>query len=108
MVCAGTGPNPVSSGIPPSETELTQELYLVPSHAAWFAYDDIHDKERISAPEFFNNKAQSKTPKVLACCLQASLLSLRMRALIHCACMESLTDLTDLQQRSPGLTCHKR
>lgn len=65
MGCAGTGPNSVSSGIPPTETELTHELYLVPSHAAWFAYDDIHEKERKSAPDFFNNKTQSKTPKVI-------------------------------------------
>lgn len=60
----GTGPDPVSSGIPPAEADLTQELYKVPSHAAWFGYNAIHDIERKSVPDFFNGKAQSKTPKI--------------------------------------------
>ena len=64
--CAGTGPDPVSSGIPHVEPELTQELYKVPCHAAWFGYNNIHDVERKSVPDFFNGKAQSKTPKVTA------------------------------------------
>lgn len=62
---AGTGPDAVSTGIPPPEPELTQELYKVPCHAAWFGYNDIHDIERKSVPDFFNGKAQSKTPKVI-------------------------------------------
>ena len=69
---AGTGPDPVSSGIPPAEPELTQELYKVPCHAAWFGYNDIHDIERKSVPDFFNGKAQSKTPKVTAPSLSIS------------------------------------
>ncbi|KAL0051641.1 hypothetical protein WJX82_011053 [Trebouxia sp. C0006] len=59
-----TGPDPVSSGIPTAEADLSQELYKVPSHAAWFGYNAIHDIERKSVPDFFNGKAQSKTPKV--------------------------------------------
>ena len=55
----------MSSGIPTAEADLSQELYKVPSHAAWFGYDAIHDIERKSVPDFFNGKAQSKTPKVL-------------------------------------------
>ncbi|KAL3142735.1 hypothetical protein ABBQ38_003035 [Trebouxia sp. C0009 RCD-2024] len=59
-----TGPDPVSAGVPPPEVELTQELYKVPCHASWFGYNDIHAVERKSVPDFFNGKAQSKTPKV--------------------------------------------
>ncbi|KAA6426594.1 MAG: SWI SNF complex subunit SMARCC2 isoform 2 [Trebouxia sp. A1-2] len=58
------GPDPVSAGIPTAEADLSQELYKVPSHAAWFGYNAIHDIERKSVPDFFNGKAQSKTPKV--------------------------------------------
>jgi len=54
----------VSSGIPTAEADLSQELYKVPSHAAWFGYNAIHDIERKSVPDFFDGKAQSKTPKV--------------------------------------------
>ena len=57
---------------------------MVPSHAAWFAYDDIHDKERKSAPDFFNNTAQYKTPKVVAPSLGS------ISALTAHACIESL------------------
>ena len=58
---------------------MSQELYKVPSHAAWFGYNAIHDIERKSVPDFFNGKAQSKTPKVW--------LSLVMLGLSVVACM---------------------
>ena len=54
----------MSSGIPAAEADLSKELYKVPSHAAWFGYNAIHDIERKSVPDFFCGKAQSKTPKV--------------------------------------------
>lgn len=61
---AAAGPEAVSSGIPAAEADLSKELYKVPSHAAWFGYNAIHDIERKSVPDFFCGKAQSKTPKV--------------------------------------------
>lgn len=64
MCAAATGPEPVSSAVPAPEAELTTELYSVPSHAAWFAYDTVHTVEQQSVPEFFTGKSTSKTPAV--------------------------------------------
>ncbi|KAI9322355.1 hypothetical protein BX666DRAFT_1848209 [Dichotomocladium elegans] len=41
----------------------TQEI-IIPSYAAWFELGQIHDIERRSLPEFFNNRNKSKTPSV--------------------------------------------
>ncbi|CAG8458114.1 12414_t:CDS:2 [Ambispora leptoticha] len=41
----------------------TQEV-IIPSYAAWFDMAKIHEIERKSLPEFFNNKNKSKTPSI--------------------------------------------
>ncbi|KAG2222918.1 hypothetical protein INT45_013549 [Circinella minor] len=41
----------------------THEI-VIPSYAAWFDISEIHDIERRSLPEFFNNLNRSKTPSV--------------------------------------------
>ena len=41
----------------------THEI-IIPSYAAWFDISEIHDIERRSLPEFFNNRNRSKTPSV--------------------------------------------
>lgn len=41
----------------------THEI-IIPSYAAWFELGSIHDIERRSLPEFFNNRNKSKTPSV--------------------------------------------
>lgn len=37
---------------------------IIPSYAAWFDYNKIHDTEKKALPEFFNNRNRSKTPTV--------------------------------------------
>ncbi|KAJ3075671.1 hypothetical protein HDU98_007228 [Podochytrium sp. JEL0797] len=37
---------------------------VVPSHAAWFAFDKIHNVERKALPEFFNYLHPSRTPDI--------------------------------------------
>lgn len=37
---------------------------IVPSYAAWFDREDIHEIEKKSLPEFFNGKNRTKTPAV--------------------------------------------
>ncbi|KAI9595281.1 hypothetical protein BDF19DRAFT_441376 [Syncephalis fuscata] len=44
-------------------SQQTQEV-IIPSYAAWFSFDNIHDIEKNALPEFFNNKNRSKTPTV--------------------------------------------
>lgn len=61
---AGIRPDPVSSGVPGPEPQLTTELYTVPSHSTWFRYTAIHEIERKSVPDFFDGRSTSKTPKV--------------------------------------------
>lgn len=90
---AGTGPDPVSAGVPPPEVEQTQELYKVPCHASWFGYNDIHAVERMSVPDFFNGKAQSKTPKVIVL-TEAGFPFLH--ACMHACMFVSLLDQKDL------------
>lgn len=36
---------------------------IVPSFAAWFQFDDIHELERRALPSFFNESSRFKTPK---------------------------------------------
>ncbi|RKP01724.1 hypothetical protein CXG81DRAFT_5970, partial [Caulochytrium protostelioides] len=37
---------------------------IIPSYAAWFRFNDIHDLERQAVPEFFNGRNKSKTPAI--------------------------------------------
>ncbi|CAI2353236.1 unnamed protein product [Caenorhabditis sp. 36 PRJEB53466] len=44
---------------------IEQTHYIVvPSYAAWFDYNSIHQIEKRALPEFFNGKNKSKTPDV--------------------------------------------
>uniref|UniRef100_A0A672HVJ8 Chromo domain-containing protein n=1 Tax=Salarias fasciatus TaxID=181472 RepID=A0A672HVJ8_SALFA len=45
-------------------TEQTHHI-IIPSYAAWFDYNCIHEIERRALPEFFNGKNKSKTPEML-------------------------------------------
>ncbi|EGT49233.1 hypothetical protein CAEBREN_26021 [Caenorhabditis brenneri] len=46
---------------------IEQTHYIVvPSYAAWFDYNSIHQIEKRAMPEFFNGKNKSKTPDVYA------------------------------------------
>uniref|UniRef100_A0A8D3E338 SWI/SNF related, matrix associated, actin dependent regulator of chromatin subfamily c member 2 n=1 Tax=Scophthalmus maximus TaxID=52904 RepID=A0A8D3E338_SCOMX len=44
-------------------TEQTHHI-IIPSYAAWFDYNCIHEIERRALPEFFNGKNKSKTPEI--------------------------------------------
>ncbi|XP_062394509.1 SWI/SNF complex subunit SMARCC1 isoform X2 [Sardina pilchardus] len=44
-------------------TEQTHHI-IIPSYAAWFDYNCIHEIERRALPEFFNGKNRSKTPEI--------------------------------------------
>ncbi|XP_032414037.1 SWI/SNF complex subunit SMARCC1 isoform X1 [Xiphophorus hellerii] len=44
-------------------TEQTHHI-IIPSYAAWFDYNSIHEIERRALPEFFNGKNKSKTPEI--------------------------------------------
>ncbi|XP_034030237.1 SWI/SNF complex subunit SMARCC1 isoform X2 [Thalassophryne amazonica] len=44
-------------------TEQTHHI-IIPSYAAWFDYNCIHQIERRALPEFFNGKNKSKTPEI--------------------------------------------
>ena len=94
---AATGPDPVSSAIPTAEADLTQELYKVPSHAAWFGYNAIHDIERKSVPDFFNGRAQSKTPKVMQAVCGVVLLHFQC-ALRHLPALRDVSHVQSLSQ----------
>lgn len=45
---------------------IAKQLYriIVPSFAAWFDRDSVHEIEKRSLPEFFNDKNRTKTPQV--------------------------------------------
>lgn len=45
---------------------LAQQAHevVVPSYAAWFQFDHIHDVEKKALPEFFSGRNRSKTPAV--------------------------------------------
>ncbi|PXF43560.1 SWI/SNF and RSC complexes subunit ssr2 [Gracilariopsis chorda] len=57
-----------ASNVPPSAADLVESLPNVtirmPAHSRWFRTDAIHDIEKRSLPEFFNNRTESKTPLV--------------------------------------------
>ncbi|XP_023681547.2 SWI/SNF complex subunit SMARCC1 isoform X1 [Paramormyrops kingsleyae] len=44
-------------------TEQTHHI-IIPSYAAWFDYNCIHEIERRALPEFFNGKNKSKSPEI--------------------------------------------
>uniref|UniRef100_A0A8C9TH78 SWI/SNF related BAF chromatin remodeling complex subunit C1 n=1 Tax=Scleropages formosus TaxID=113540 RepID=A0A8C9TH78_SCLFO len=49
-----------------SEDNVTEQMHhiIIPSYAAWFDYNSIHEIERRALPEFFNGKNKSKTPEI--------------------------------------------
>ncbi|KND05025.1 uncharacterized protein SPPG_00704 [Spizellomyces punctatus DAOM BR117] len=53
------GPATASKMLVPQSQEI-----IIPSYTAWFNMSRIHDIEKRSLPEFFNNKNKSKTPSV--------------------------------------------
>lgn len=46
------------------ERDTRRELFRIPAHSTWFRWDSIHEIEKASLPEFFNNKSAAKTPKI--------------------------------------------
>lgn len=42
-------------------------LHRVPGHAAWFRHDAVHDVEKRQLPEFFDDRAPTKSPQVPVC-----------------------------------------
>lgn len=54
------GPSTVAAARPPA----VRREYSAPVSASWFRYDSIHEMERTGAPDFFNGRSDSKTPKV--------------------------------------------
>ncbi|CAL2034329.1 unnamed protein product [Caenorhabditis brenneri] len=53
---------------PQPQGSVTQQTHVivVPSYAAWFDYNSIHQIEKRAMPEFFNGRNKSKTPDVYA------------------------------------------
>ncbi|WCJ36302.1 SWI/SNF complex subunit SWI3A [Euphorbia peplus] len=49
---------------PSRQDEPDFDLYTIPSSSSWFAWDDIHDKERAALREFFDGSSITRTPKV--------------------------------------------
>uniref|UniRef100_A0A8C7GG34 SWI/SNF related BAF chromatin remodeling complex subunit C1 n=1 Tax=Oncorhynchus kisutch TaxID=8019 RepID=A0A8C7GG34_ONCKI len=49
-----------------SEDNVTEQTHhiIIPSYAAWFDYNCIHEIERRALPEFFNGKNKSKSPEI--------------------------------------------
>jgi SWI/SNF related-matrix-associated actin-dependent regulator of chromatin subfamily C len=45
---------------------LAQQAHevIVPSYAAWFSFNEIHETEKKAFPEFFSGRNRSKTPSV--------------------------------------------
>ncbi|KAG6517062.1 SWI/SNF complex subunit SWI3A homolog [Zingiber officinale] len=41
-----------------------RELYSIPASSSWFRWDEIHDTEKRSLPEFFDGSAASRNPRV--------------------------------------------
>ncbi|WOL00736.1 SWI/SNF complex subunit SWI3A isoform X2 [Canna indica] len=41
-----------------------RELYSIPASSSWFRWDEIHETERQSLPEFFDGSAASRNPRV--------------------------------------------
>ncbi|XP_050225949.1 SWI/SNF complex subunit SWI3A [Mercurialis annua] len=40
------------------------DLYTIPSHSSWFAWDNIHETERAALKDFFNGTSITRTPKI--------------------------------------------
>ena len=59
---ASSSPPVVYTPVAPPVTEK-MELFRVPAHSAWFKWNEVHDIERGTLPEFFNNKSTLKTPR---------------------------------------------
>lgn len=51
---------------PPQPTPLLTQTHAIvmPSYAAWFSLTKIHEVEKRSLPEFFNQRNRSKTPDI--------------------------------------------
>jgi len=64
----GTSFTNISNAVDPQITVKPESLnpkVVVKSHQAkWFNYDQIHEIEKRSLPEFFDGKSPSKTPKI--------------------------------------------
>uniref|UniRef100_A0A8C7QHQ1 SWI/SNF related BAF chromatin remodeling complex subunit C1 n=1 Tax=Oncorhynchus mykiss TaxID=8022 RepID=A0A8C7QHQ1_ONCMY len=59
-------PVSVNRLIDSSEDNVTEQTHhiIIPSYAAWFDYNCIHEIERRALPEFFNGKNKSKSPEI--------------------------------------------
>ncbi|XP_014522338.1 SWI/SNF complex subunit SWI3A [Vigna radiata var. radiata] len=55
-------PNSNPGRLDDSDPEL--ELYTIPSSSRWFAWDEIHERERTAFKEFFDASSISRTPKI--------------------------------------------
>ena len=47
-----------------SLTSSSRPVLSRPPQSSWFSYDEIHDIERRTLPEFFDGKSPSKTPEM--------------------------------------------
>uniref|UniRef100_A0A673WLB8 SWI/SNF related BAF chromatin remodeling complex subunit C1 n=1 Tax=Salmo trutta TaxID=8032 RepID=A0A673WLB8_SALTR len=61
-----SGKAEVNRLIDSSEDNVTEQTHhiIIPSYAAWFDYNCIHEIERRALPEFFNGKNKSKSPEI--------------------------------------------
>ncbi|KAK9277852.1 hypothetical protein L1049_027409 [Liquidambar formosana] len=48
--------------IPAEQPEL--DLYTIPTYSSWFAWDEIHETEKILLKEFFDGSSISRTPRI--------------------------------------------
>ncbi|WKY10267.1 hypothetical protein Q1695_002539 [Nippostrongylus brasiliensis] len=55
-----------STGAKENEGNVIEQTHyiVVPSYAAWFDYNAVHQIEKRAVPEFFNGRNKSKTPEV--------------------------------------------
>ncbi|XP_048880415.1 SWI/SNF complex subunit SMARCC1-like isoform X2 [Brienomyrus brachyistius] len=60
------GKTEVNRLLDPGEDNVTEQTHhiIIPSYAAWFDYNCIHEIERRALPEFFNGKNKSKSPEI--------------------------------------------
>ncbi|KAJ0988792.1 hypothetical protein J5N97_007148 [Dioscorea zingiberensis] len=47
-----------------SSKPLDREFYTIPISSSWFQWDEIHETERKSLPEFFDGSSVSRNPRV--------------------------------------------
>ncbi|KAM0937906.1 putative transcription factor MYB/SANT family [Dioscorea sansibarensis] len=40
------------------------DVHVVPTHAGWFSWKEIHPLEKQALPSFFNGKSESRTPEI--------------------------------------------